>query len=97
MRREIEDLAKVFKALGDPSRLNILRLLHEHRGALCVTAIANLVSISQSAGSQHIRVLRDIGLVRGNRVGAMMHYYIDEEVVAKNERLFATIFGDGNG
>ena len=92
MRDKIEALSKVFKALGDPSRLNILRLLHQHKGALCVTAIANKMSITQSAVSQHLRVLRDIGLIRGNRIGAMMHYYVDEEVVSAQKTLFLDVF-----
>ena len=97
MRDKIENLAILFKALGDPSRLTILRYLHHHRGALCVTAIANQMAISQSAVSQHLRVLRDIGLVRGNRMGAMMHYHIDEEVVSAHRKVFSDIFGGFEG
>ena len=80
--------------LGDPSRLNILRLLRHHRGALCVSAITGMMPISQSAVSQHLRILRDIGLVRANRTGAMMHYYVDEEVVDRNKELFSEVFED---
>lgn len=92
MDEKIEDLSKMFKALGDPSRLRILKLLHDHKGALCVTALAVHCGISQSAVSQHLRILKSAGLVRGNRAGSMMHYYIDREVIDNHKLTFASVF-----
>ena len=85
-------MARIFKALGDPSRLSILRLLHEHRGALCVTALADITEISQSAVSQHLRVLKDVGLVQGRRTGSKIHYSINEEVAKEYRSLFSELF-----
>lgn len=81
MERKIEDLARMFKALGDPTRLSIIHLLYGHKGALCVNALTKMLSVSQSAVSQHLRVLKDIGLVRGKRMGMQVHYSVDKEVV----------------
>lgn len=74
---QFQDLAEVFKALSDPTRLRLVKLLGEHRGELCVTALAHRLGVSQSAVSQHLRVLRQAGLVRGVRHGYRVHYSLD--------------------
>ena len=65
---KIESLAQIFKALSDPTRLRLVQMLSEHQGALCVNALAHQLQVSQSAVSQHLRVLRQIGLVQGDRI-----------------------------
>ena len=74
---EIEELADIFKALSDPTRLRLVKLLAEGEGALCVNALACKLGVSQSAVSQHLRVLRQTGLVRGERRGHFVHYSLD--------------------
>ena len=74
---EVEELAELFKALSDPTRLRLVRLLSEHGGALCVNALAHRLGVTQSAVSQHLRVLKQAGLVRGERQGAFVHYSLD--------------------
>jgi len=76
---EVQELADVFKALSDPTRLRLVKLLTEHQGALCVNALAHKLSVTQSAVSQHLRVLRQAGLVRGERRGSFVHYSLDQE------------------
>ena len=46
-------------------------------GPLCVNALAHKLGVTQSAVSQHLRVLRQAGLVRGTRRGNFMHYSLD--------------------
>ena len=75
---KVEELAEVFKALSDPTRLRLVRLLGEHDGALCVNALAHKLGVTQSAVSQHLRVLRQAGLVRGERKGPFVHYSLDQ-------------------
>lgn len=94
MKRKTEDLSRVFKALGDPTRLSIVQLLYRHRGALCVNALTKMLSVSQSAVSQHLRVLKDIGLIRGSRTGMHVHYSIDKEEVNRYKDLFDDAFND---
>jgi DNA-binding transcriptional ArsR family regulator len=48
-------------------------------GPLCVNAIVNRLDVTQSAVSQHLRVLRQAGIVRGERKGAFVHYSINRE------------------
>jgi DNA-binding transcriptional ArsR family regulator len=81
---EIEELAEIFKALSDPTRLRLVKLLSECspgecEAALCVNALAHRVGVTQSAVSQHLRVLRQAGLVRGERRGSFVHYSLDQD------------------
>jgi DNA-binding transcriptional ArsR family regulator len=85
---DISELAEIFKALSDPTRLRLVRLLSDQdpgeapcggggQRFLCVNALAQEVGVSQSAVSQHLRVLRQAGLVYGTRKGSFMHYTLD--------------------
>ncbi len=76
---EIEQLTEVFKALSDPTRMRLVKLLSESEGALCVNALAHILGVTQSAVSQHLRVLRQAGLVRGERRGPFVHYSLDRD------------------
>ncbi len=81
MQREAEQQAAVFSALADPTRLKLVKLLCRQHfpDALCVKALACLLGVSQPAISQHLRVLKAIGLVKGERRGYHIHYYINRE------------------
>ena len=76
---EIEELTEVFKALSTPTRLRLVKLLGENEGALCVNALARRLDVSQSAVSQHLRVLRQTGLVKSERRGSSVHYLLDQD------------------
>ena len=78
---EIEKLADIFKALSDPTRLRLVKMLNRNRGALCVNAMSHMLGVTQSAVSQHLRVLRQAGLVRGERRGNFVHYALDKGIL----------------
>jgi ArsR family transcriptional regulator, arsenate/arsenite/antimonite-responsive transcriptional repressor len=84
-----EELSSFFAALADPTRLNLLRLLSDQRqpDALCVNALASLLGVSQSAVSQHLRVLRTTGLVRAERRGYRVHYFVNRQALERYQRL----------
>jgi len=86
-----EEQAAVFKALADPTRLNLVKLLcHQHEPeALCVNALAKLHGISQSAVSQHLRILKNMGLVKGERKGYHIHYTVDHDMLKRCRELIA--------
>ena len=65
------------KALCEESRCRILMLLSER--AYCVSALAALLELSVPAVSQHLRILRDAGLVTGEKYGYHTHYKINKE------------------
>lgn len=76
-----EELAAVFKALGDPTRLKLVAFLHDLKepDSACVNALAGRLGVSQSAVSQHLRVLKNVGIVRGERRGNSVHYALDQK------------------
>jgi len=72
----INSKAEMFKALGSVSRLQIIDLL-KHHDAMSVTELANALEISQPGVSQHLRVLRNVELVRTKRKGNNQIYTLD--------------------
>ena len=81
----VDEQAAVFSALADPTRLKLVKLLcRQHEpNALCVNALAGFLGVTQSAVSQHLRVLRAIGLVKGERRGYHIHYFVNRDVLEK--------------
>ena len=86
----------MFKALADPTRLRIVEILcHQHEPeALCVNALAGLLDITQSAVSQHLRILKNVGLVRGERQGYHVHYAVDFDTVKRFHEIALGIHKD---
>jgi DNA-binding transcriptional ArsR family regulator len=75
-----DELAAIFRALGDPTRAKIVySLLHQ---GLCTCDLAELTGISESAVSQHIRVLRALRLVRSRRAGKQVFHSLDDAHIA---------------
>ena len=75
----IIELSKIFKALGDPTRLKIIHSLSKEE--LCVCDIADLLEMNQSAISHQLRVLRDLRLVKYRREGKSAIYSLDDDHV----------------
>ena len=89
---DTEKLADIFKALSDPTRLRLVKMLSRNRGALCVNALSHMLGVTQSAVSQHLRVLRQAGLVRGERRGNFVHYALDQDVLGDyKDRIIKTL------
>ena len=75
----MDDLVKLFKALADPTRAQILT--HLAGGDLCVGALAQRLGVTHSAVSQHLRILREAGLVGGDKRGYWVHYSLDRKQI----------------
>jgi len=88
-----EQQAAIFSALGDPTRLKLVKLLCRQSvpDALCVNALATLLNVTQSAVSQHLRVLKSIGLVKGEKRGYYVHYHINREVLDRCRQLVLAV------
>lgn len=84
-RENTDAQAAIFSALADPTRLMLVKLLQRQRDpdALCVNALAGLLGVTQSAVSQHLRVLKAIGLVKGERRGYHIHYFVNQDMLEK--------------
>ncbi len=63
---------KLFKALGDPTRLRIVKMLE--RGELCVCQLTAALGMGQSRISRHLAILKDSGLIEDRRQGKWVHY-----------------------
>ncbi|MBW1711108.1 MAG: winged helix-turn-helix transcriptional regulator [Deltaproteobacteria bacterium] len=78
--KEMRRLALIFKALSDPTRLQITLALQG--GEMCVCDLAAMLNISESAVSHQLRHLRDLALVKTRRDGQMLYYSLDDDHVA---------------
>jgi ArsR family transcriptional regulator len=75
-------LAVRLKALGHPARLEILRVLAE-RGTCICGDVVELLPLAQSTVSQHLKVLKEAGFVRGEVEGPKSCYCLDPVVIAQ--------------
>ena len=69
----------VLRAIFDPTRFQLLKLMGEH--GYCVSALALKCSLSEPAVSQHLKILREAGLVSGIKKGYYTHYRIEKEAL----------------
>lgn len=72
-------LSRIFKALGDPTRLKIIYALSH--GTLNVSQLVDLLDMSQSSISHQLRLLRSEKLVKDTRVGRKIYYSLDDDHV----------------
>ena len=75
----MKDAAYLFKILSVDRRIDIIELLKQ--GPMSVNAIAEAVGVTQSAVSQHLRVLKSSGLVKDERKGYWIYYSLDKEAL----------------
>src|SRR5438105_10834659 len=72
------EVAELFKVLGDPTRIEILRLLDANPEVACVT-FDDVLPASKSTVSYHLRALRTAGLIAARKEGKFHHYALDRE------------------
>ena len=71
------ELAKVFKALGDPVRLRLLSLIASHAGGeACVCDLTDAFDLTGPTISHHLKVLREAGIIDGERRGTWIYYRV---------------------
>jgi ArsR family transcriptional regulator len=71
-------MVEVFRALGDLNRMKIIRILASNPDeSVCVSELAGMLGITQSATSQHIRVLKSVGILVPRRIENKTYYAID--------------------
>jgi len=75
----MESFTQVIKALSDDNRLSILGMLLRHD--LCVGALSKHIGVSEAAVSQHLKVLREAGLVTGEKRGYYTHYAVNRDLL----------------
>lgn len=88
---ELSGFVALFKALADETRLEIVRLLARASGELCACELEEHFELSQPTISHHLRVLRQAGIVRGERRGTWVHYAIAPEALDALSRCCAEL------
>jgi ArsR family transcriptional regulator, arsenate/arsenite/antimonite-responsive transcriptional repressor len=86
---EADELAPLFKAIGDPVRLRLLSLIACHEdGEACVCDLTGAFELTAPTISHHLKVLKQAGLIESERRGTWVYYWINPEVL---ERLSAIL------
>ena len=87
------ELALLAKALGHPARVHILRLLLSRDACYCGQIVDEL-PLAQATVSQHLKVLKDAGLVTGEIEGLRTCYWASRERLAEAHELLGGLLGD---
>jgi ArsR family transcriptional regulator len=86
---EADELAPLFKAIGDPVRLRLLSLIACHEGGeACVCDLTGAFELTAPTISHHLKVLKQAGLIDSERRGTWVYYWINPAVL---ERLSAIL------
>ena len=85
-----EELGKLAKAIGHPTRVRILRMLSRKEARVC-SQIVDELPLAQSTVSEHLRILKDAGLIRSSQDGPRIGYCIDYDGLRKLKALVAII------
>jgi ArsR family transcriptional regulator len=84
------DLARAFKALGDPIRLRMVSLIASaNEGELCVCELTGPFDVAGPTISHHLKVLREAGLIEGDRRGTWIYYRILPAALARLSSLLS--------
>jgi DNA-binding transcriptional ArsR family regulator len=83
-------IAVMIKALGHPARIAIIEHLLKVDNCICGD-IVDMLPLAQATVSQHLKELRNAGLIKGNIEGKAICYCIDEKVIEKLQTYFLNI------
>jgi ArsR family transcriptional regulator, arsenate/arsenite/antimonite-responsive transcriptional repressor len=92
--------ADLLKALADPARLQILDILSQHTGSVCVCDLEGVVGLpdgqtgqrpKQATISHHLKVLREAGLVGFEKHGLWAYYFVQRDRLAEAQQLLALL------
>ncbi len=85
------DLAVLTKALGHPARIAILQFLIKRKSCVCGDIVDEL-PLSQSTVSQHLKELKNTGLIKGDIDGPSVCYCIDEKAWNRAKKMIGDLF-----
>ena len=85
MKREY---TRVFKALSDPNRLRIMKMLGERE--LCMCEVRELLGLSNSTVSKHLSILRDAGLLLDTKNGKWVNFRLNDKT---EQRFIRSVLG----
>src|SRR4051812_24086211 len=85
-----DELATLAKAIGHPARVQILRILTKRNACICGDIVEEL-PLSQSTVSQHLKVLKEAGLIRGDVDGPRICYCIEPRALRRLKALIGSL------
>lgn len=88
----MNQIVQIFKALSDETRLKVLIILSRRR--ICAKGIAKHLGISEAAVSQHIKILKEAGIIVGEKVGYYVYYDLQEEILSEIMKFIEQINND---
>lgn len=78
------ELSRLFKAMGDPVRLRLLSLIASHEGGeACVCEVTGVFELTGPTISHHLKVLREAGLISGQRRGTWVYYRVHPQALGR--------------
>lgn len=89
-READEELAELAKALGHPARVQIMRLLVRRSACVCGD-IVDVLPLAQSTVSQHLKVLKEAGLIRGEIDGPRTCYCVEPRTLRRLKALMGSL------
>ena len=72
MERAMKEFIRVMKALSEPTRVKILKILEKR--SMCVCELQTAIGAAQSTTSKHLKILEDAGIVESNKDGLWVNY-----------------------
>jgi len=85
-----EELAAFAKAVGHPARVKILRILARTEACMCGDIVDEL-PLAQSTVSQHLKILKEVGLIRGDVAGPSVCYCIEPRTLRRFKALMGSL------
>ncbi|MEY3844469.1 MAG: hypothetical protein RL293_891 [Bacteroidota bacterium] len=92
---EINELASLFKAMGHPARIAIIQFLRTQEKCIC-TDLVNELPLAQPTISQHLKELKNVGIIQGNVSGTSICYCLNLERLSEIESFIASLKYDQN-
>lgn len=89
-------VAKLAKAMGHPARIAILEVIIKRNTCICNDIVEEL-PLSQSTISQHLRELKEVGIIKGEIEGTSVCYCIDEKVWKEAQKALTKLFDSYKG
>jgi ArsR family transcriptional regulator len=93
-KQEVQ-LANIAKTLSHPARIKILNILNQ-KGTCITGELVELMPLAQATVSQHLKELKDAGLIKGEVEGPKMCYCINPDIMSKAKESFIKLFSKIN-
>ncbi len=85
-----DELAAAARAMGHPARVKILRILARTEGCICGDLVEQL-PLAQSTVSQHLKILKEVGLIRGEVDGPRVCYCLEPRMLRRVKALIGSL------